>query len=128
MTNEAILEALKKYKGFVMDKQMIEFLEVKKALYSNWKNNRCAINPSTIVEKIPEIRIAWIKYGEEPMLKSDYHPTIINNGGDNSAAAAGNVTISSNAGTADIESLKKENEMLKEQVRTLQNVINYLTK
>lgn len=61
-----ILQAIKDYKGFKTNAGLAEFLGVSRSALSNW-TARGTLDEGLIMEKIPEIRVEFLRTGEYPM-------------------------------------------------------------
>ena len=61
-----ILQAIKDYKGFKTNAGLAEFLGVSRSALSNWIA-RGTLDEGLIMEKIPEIRVEFLRTGEYPM-------------------------------------------------------------
>lgn len=61
-----ILQSIKDYKGFETNADLAEFLGVSRATISNWIA-RNTINEQLIQERIPEIRLEFLRTGKNPM-------------------------------------------------------------
>ena len=61
-----ILQAIKDYKGFKTNAGLAEFLGVSRSALSNWIA-RGKLDENLIIEKIPEIRLEFLRSGEYPM-------------------------------------------------------------
>lgn len=61
-----ILQSIKDYKGFETNAGLAEFLGVSRATISNWIA-RNTINEQLIQERIPEIRLEFLRTGKNPM-------------------------------------------------------------
>lgn len=65
-----ILQAIKDYKGFKTNAGLAEFLGVSRSALSNWIA-RGKLDENLIIEKIPEIRIEFLRSGEYPMTEQN---------------------------------------------------------
>ena len=61
-----ILQCIKDYKGFKTSTALAEYLGVSKATISNWIA-RESLDEKLIQQKIPEIRLEFLRSGEMPM-------------------------------------------------------------
>ena len=61
-----ILQCIKDYKGFKTNTALAEYLGVSKATLSNWIA-RGTLDERLIQQKIPEIRLEFLRSGEMPM-------------------------------------------------------------
>ena len=61
-----ILQSIKDYKGFKTNAGLAEFLGVSRCTISNWIA-RGTLDEKLIQEKIPEIKVEFLRTGEQPM-------------------------------------------------------------
>ena len=61
-----ILQSIKDYKGFKTNAGLAEYLGVSRSALSNWIA-RGSLDEQLIMEKIPEIRVEFLRTGEYPM-------------------------------------------------------------
>lgn len=61
-----ILQSIKDYKGFKTNAKLAEHLGLSRSALSNWIA-RGYIDEQLIMEKIPEIRVEFLRTGEYPM-------------------------------------------------------------
>ena len=61
-----ILQSIKDYKGFKTNARLAEFLGVTNSALSNWVA-REYLDENLIQQKIPEIRLEFLRSGEMPM-------------------------------------------------------------
>lgn len=61
-----ILQSIKDYKGFKTNAGLAEYLGVSRSALSNWIA-RGRLDEGLIIEKIPEIRVEFLRTGEYPM-------------------------------------------------------------
>ena len=61
-----ILQSIKDYKAFKTNVELAEYLGVSRSALSNWIA-RGRLDEQLIMEKIPEIRVEFLRSGEYPM-------------------------------------------------------------
>ena len=61
-----ILQSIKDYKGFKTNAGLAKYLGVSRSALSNWIA-RGRLDEGLIIEKIPEIRVEFLRTGEYPM-------------------------------------------------------------
>lgn len=65
-----ILQSIKDYKGFRTNTALADYLGVSKSALSNWIA-RGALDEQLILEKMPEIRLDFLRTGQHPMTEQN---------------------------------------------------------